>query len=178
MLAPLQEVIGGSDCEAIRDGFLAQPTNAITSGAYVVAGVIVWLRVPREARWGFGGGYAALLALVGVGSVLYHGPQVAGSKLFHDAPIPLLLLLIAVVVVLRWRRDQVVLPGLTRTRLVVLAVIGAVAGLAYLFGRTGSPLCDADSPLQLHGLWHLGTATAFVVVADLLFRPAPVAVGR
>ncbi len=166
------QAIGASDCEALRSGLLAQPTNALTSGAYVLAGVVVWLRLPREQRGGWGAVYAALLALVGLGSILYHGPQPPGSKFLHDAPIPFLLLLIALLVVLRWRAAQTLLPGYTPARVAVLAGIGAVAGLAYLFGRTGSPLCDPDSWLQLHGAWHIATAAAFVVVADLLFGEA------
>lgn len=164
------EAIGGSDCEALRDGLLAQPTNAVTSAAYVAAGIVVLVRLPKQDRVGWGGAYAGLLMLIGIGSILYHGPQPAGSKLLHDAPIPLLLALIGVLVVLRRRRGEVVLPGFTSARLSVLVGIGAAAGVAYLFGRTGSPLCDADSWLQLHGAWHLATAVAFVVVADLLFQ--------
>ena len=90
-------VIGGSDCEALRDGLLAQPTNALTSAAYVVAGIVVWIRIPPQRRIGAGGVYAVLLGLVGIGSILYHGPQPPGSKFLHDAPIPMLLLLIAAV---------------------------------------------------------------------------------
>lgn len=168
----LTQAIGGSDCEALRAGALAQPTNALTSGAYIVGGLVVWARLPHAERKSWGGAYAGLLALVGVGSVLYHGPQPPGSKFLHDAPIPLLLLLIAGLVVMRRRRGDDVFPGRTPGRLGALAGIGAVAGLSYLFGRTGSPLCDPDSWLQLHGAWHIATAAAFVLAADLLFQPA------
>ena len=114
-----------------------------------------------------------LLGLVGIGSILYHGPQPPGSKFLHDAPIPMLLLLIGAVAGNRLLHRRSVVPGLTRARLLTLAGIGAVAGLAYVFGRTGSPLCDPDSWLQLHGVWHIATAIAFVVVADMLFPPDP-----
>ena len=50
-------------------------------------------------------------------------------------------------------------------------MIGALAGLSFLFGRTGSPVCDPDSPLQPHGGWHVLTAVGFVLVAALLFGP-------
>lgn len=43
-----------------------------------------------------------------------------------------------------------------------LAAVGLL-GLALVtnaFGRTGSPLCDPDSVLQLHGAWHLLAASA------------------
>ena len=164
-------VIGGSDCEALRDGLLAQPVNALTSMAYVVAGVVVWVRIPPRRRIGAAGAYALLLGLVGIGSILYHGPQPPGSKFLHDAPIPLLLLLIAAVAANRLLRHRRVLPGLSRQRLLTLIALGALAGAAYLFGRTGSPLCDEDSWLQLHGVWHIATAVAFVITADMLFPP-------
>jgi len=46
-----------------------------------------------------------------------------------------------------------------------------VAALAsYAGGRTGAPTCDPDSPLQLHGAWHVLSAAGFVVVADILYR--------
>ncbi|MGB7860139.1 MAG: ceramidase domain-containing protein [Acidimicrobiia bacterium] len=42
----------------------------------------------------------------------------------------------------------------------VIVGLMVVAGVAYLLGRTGSPLCHPDSPVQLHGLWHLLSAAA------------------
>lgn len=49
-----------------------------------------------------------------------------------------------------------------RSRAGSKAIVGlvVVAGGAYLLGRTGSPLCNPDSPIQLHGLWHLLSAAA------------------
>jgi hypothetical protein len=44
-----------------------------------------------------------------------------------------------------------------------LLAVAAVAGVAWLAGRTGSPLCDPGSLLQPHALWHL--LTAYLVVA-------------
>lgn len=44
-----------------------------------------------------------------------------------------------------------------------MASVMVVAGAAYFLGRTGSALCDPDSPLQLHGLWHLLSAAAFAM---------------
>ena len=38
-----------------------------------------------------------------------------------------------------------------------------LAGLGYFFGRTGSVVCDPDSLFQIHGLWHLLSASAFMV---------------
>jgi hypothetical protein len=81
--------LGATDCELLRDGLLAQPVNAVSSLAYVAAGVWVWSRArdtrgtDRTAAFVFG----AALAAVGVGSVAYHGPQPAGARWVHDASI-------------------------------------------------------------------------------------------
>lgn len=165
--------IGASDCERIGDGLLAQPVNALSSAAYVVAAGVVVARLwgsvaerrPEVAA------YAGVLALVGIGSVLYHGPQLAGAKLLHDWPIPVLLAIVAGTPLVRRRRGLAALPGWSRRRGAALGGLLAAAGLAYSGGRTGAPTCDPDSPWQLHGAWHVLTASAFVVVADILYRP-------
>lgn len=163
--------IGESDCEDIDPGLLAQPVNAISSFSYVIAAVVVFLLLPPEQRKRAGGAYALLLALIGIGSVIFHGPQTPGAKFFHDAPIAALLVLIAGIVLVRWRRDQTIFPGASRRRVIALGITGAFAGLSFLSGRTESPLCDPESYVQPHGGWHILTAVAFVLVAALLFRP-------
>lgn len=54
----------------------------------------------------------------------------------------------------------------------VMGLVLAAAGLANVLGRTGAPLCDADSPLQLHGLWHMMTAVVFGLWAVIAFPAA------
>jgi len=39
-----------------------------------------------------------------------------------------------------------------------LAMLAVLAGLAWIGGRSSSLLCDAESPYQLHGLWHVLSA--------------------
>ncbi len=79
--------MGGSDCESIGTGVLAQPINTVSSLAYTVIGVLIFgwaFSVPgreRSYRLVFG----VLLALTGIGSVLFHGPQVGVSQFTHDA---------------------------------------------------------------------------------------------
>jgi hypothetical protein len=53
----------------------------------------------------------------------------------------------------------------------------AFGGVAYLFGRTGSPLCNPASWFQWHALWHVLVAIALVAYAyALVIRPeAPAA---
>ena len=87
--------LGSTDCERIRSGPIAQPVNTITSVAFVAAAGVTALRSRRRGT-AYGVQeitYSSLLALVGVGSVAFHGPQPPGAKVLHDAPIAGLLAL-------------------------------------------------------------------------------------
>ena len=168
---PQQGRIGASDCERLRPGLVAQPVNTVTSLGYVVAGAVVMARHHqgdpgrlRQVRL-----YSSMLALVGLGSVAFHGPQPPGARAMHDLPIPALLALAIGTPLVRARRGEPALPGWTRRRGGTLAMT-TVAGLAtYAGGRTGAPTCDPDSPIQLHGAWHLLSASNFVRVADIIY---------
>jgi hypothetical protein len=46
----------------------------------------------------------------------------------------------------------------------------ALGGLAFLFGRTGSPLCRPGSLLQIHAAWHLLVAVAAAAYAWAAFE--------
>jgi hypothetical protein len=218
--------IGESDCEELGDGLLAQPVNAITSGAYALIGI--WLvvrawRGPRRTRW-LQVVYAITLMVVGVGSIAFHGPQPGWAKLVHDAPIATALVFVllydlqllagwkpwvtlttygvlVLVVFAGFELDStagIVVTGLVvvgttvaevlvirrglRVRppwmatwrwYAIMAGVLAVAGLANALGRTDAPLCEADSVLQLHGLWHIMTAVVFGLWAVIAFPATP-----
>jgi len=87
--------LGGSDCEALRSGWLAQPANAVSSLAYVAAGVWLLWRATRSgsARAMLVAAGAAMVG-VGVGSVAYHGPQPDWARTLHDGSIVWLALVI------------------------------------------------------------------------------------
>ncbi|WP_231737671.1 hypothetical protein [Mycobacterium sp. IS-1742] len=144
---------GQSDCERIVDGALAQPVLAVTSLAFVAAGLVV---LCSAARWRAPLAWLAGVALVavGIGSVAFHGPQPSWSKPVHDLPI-IAVGLVYVVILARSRR---------RLRLVWAPAAGILAlGLAaYAAGRSGSPLCRPDSLWQFHGAWHVLSAIAAV----------------
>jgi hypothetical protein len=155
--------MGSSDCERIGEELLAQPVNAVTSLAFVIVGAWIVFRALRptggRARTAL---FGIAVASVGVGSVLYHGPQPAQARLLHDGTIAVVVGAIAVLEVARGHR------GVRRDRggyLVALAVLlfGAVA---FTLGRTGSPLCFPDSVIQLHGLWHVLAALALGAYAS------------
>jgi len=88
-----RERLGASDCEAIRPGLIAQPANAASSLAYVVAGGWVIRRTGRRADLdaGFGARAGAALVATGLGSVAYHGPCPPGARWVHDASLAALL---------------------------------------------------------------------------------------
>jgi hypothetical protein len=171
MTEPAQDRMGCSDCERIRDGWLAQPVNALTSLAFVGAAGVVLARTwrPAQARHAEVVGYTAVLALVGAGSVAFHGPQPPGAQAMHDVPIPVLIGLAVGTPLVRARRGSDPAPGWSRGRGGHLAAMIAAALAAYAGGRTGAPTCAPDSPLQLHGAWHVLCAAGFVTVADILY---------
>ena len=173
------------DCEAIAGPLLGQPVNTLTSLAFVAGGVVLLgMGRVRWVAWG--------LVATGIGSVLFHGPMPSYGEWAHDVSLAWLLLTVvgtiagwrplvhlfglsalavafavfpplgdpvgavlgvgAVIAVLVDSKSRAIGP-------VALLVAAAIIGR---FGATGNPLCDPDSILQPHALWHLG-ATAAVV---------------
>lgn len=156
--------LGSSDCEALHDGLLAQPANSMSSLAYVAAAAYVLRRGAPPAP-------AVALALVGVGSVLYHGPMPPGAEAVHDAS---LVALAATALAVAWRRRSFPRPP---TAALALLAAGAIVNL---LTRTGAPLCRPDSLLQGHALWHVLTAAGigawlvrWVPVPELSARVGP-----
>jgi hypothetical protein len=144
--------LGASDCERVTTGLLAQPTNAITSLGFVVAGAWLVARAMsgsqrRVEPFVFGVSVVA----TGIGSVLYHGPQPAHADIAHDASI---LVLLSQVVFYEGRDRLRRRPAEPKSFRLAVASFG-VAAVFFALGRTSSPLCVPDSPVQLHGGWHV-----------------------
>lgn len=135
-----------ADCEALHDGLLREPVNALSSLAYVAAGVALW---PQDRRVG------AALVVVGAGSVAYHGTGGPAAKWLHDLSIVAIAGLIAA------GGRNAVLGARVHPRLALLGT-GAFALALPLqaFGRTGGALCRPDSFVQAHAGWHALTALA------------------
>lgn len=172
--------LGGSDCEQLRAGWLAQPANAVSSLAYVVVGVwLLWRsRRPGVHRGVLVAGGLGLVA-VGVGSLAYHGPQPGWAHVAHDGSI----VWVALVLVGRSIR--------LTARAGVAAAVAAwkaaapwlvVALAAYVAGRTGSPLCHPGSLWQPHAAWHglsaVGLGSAVVGSSRRRLRDRPRSAGR
>ena len=185
-----RELAAAADCEAIRDGLLGQPVNTITTLAFPIAAAVV-ARNP-DRRWiaaglaATGAGSAlfhgpmipgsewahdvslawllavvatdgakhrsrtALLSMVGLGALLAAAPQA-------DDPVFIGLTVAAIGRIL-WRDRS------PRT-LGALALLGGAAVLGRL-SATGNPLCNPDSWLQGHGVWHVASAAAVAIWAS------------
>lgn len=171
-------------CEMIRDGFLAQPVNAVTALAISFAGLVVAGRPP--VRW-----VGLAMVAAGLGSFLSHGPMPPYADWVHDVTLATLILVIAGVALGReaWAAPAglvgfgaafAVLPSAASPAVGVLTA-GAIGllllkdrsgrtigpllllGVSAVIGRlgdTGGPLCDPASLIQPHALWHLGAAAA------------------
>ncbi|HYF47709.1 MAG TPA: hypothetical protein VD926_15950 [Acidimicrobiales bacterium] len=158
-------MLGGADCERLGDGWLAQPVNALSSLAFVPAGLWVGRRAGLRSGWRrpLLLAFAAVLVANGIGSFAYHGPQPGWAKAAHDLPIPLVGLLLVANEVGRRVDPQ----GDDAGRALAVAVgLGAAGGAAWLLGRTSASTCDPDSLLQWHALWHLLAAAAATVATD------------
>jgi hypothetical protein len=90
-------------CEQYRLGFLGQPANAVSSVAFVVAAASILSTHRRNRRSGDASLadrqsliFALLVAGVGVGSFIQHGPHPAWQAYAHDLPLAAVLMFVAV----------------------------------------------------------------------------------
>ena len=114
---------GIGDCEAIRYGFLRQPSNAISSLAFLLAAVwIAWraTKVPPERAELLV--LAVIVAANGVGSFGIHGPSGTPFRWFHDLSALAIPLFVAM-------HDAGLVRGTAlQTRLVAIGIGVAVIG--------------------------------------------------
>lgn len=215
---------GIGDCEAIRDGVLRQPANAISSLAFLLAAA--WIarraaRVPPERPELLL--LAAIVAANGIASFVFHGPLGTSFRWGHDLSalsIPLFVVvhdagLVRGIAVRRrlvivgvgiaivgaflavWPRLLVPFgflaavaagagefaafragyrprPGhASRSQVVAWGIVLgalALAGLAFLLGRSTSPWCRPGSLLQAHAAWHLLVAAGSMAYAWAAFE--------
>jgi hypothetical protein len=159
---------GHSDCERIVGGVLAQPVLAVTSLAYVAAGVAV-LSWAVRVRAPLAGAAGVALVAVGAGSFAYHGLQPSWAELVHDSSIAAAGAVFAAGLARSARRQR-------RAAWMTAAGVFSLGVAAYAAGRSGSPLCRPDSLWQYHGAWHVlsGAAAAWATRAMAPGPPANV----
>ena len=145
-------------------GLLTQPINALSSLAFIPAGmlaIVAAMRATGRLRL-YLAVYAGTLIAVGLGSFAYHGPQPAWAGQAHDGSIIVALVCaILLAATAGGRRTRVWHTGPGR----LSAALVAAALAAYAAGRTGSPLCDPDSWIQLHAVWHVLAAGSALALA-------------
>jgi hypothetical protein len=155
-----------ADCEELRPGWLAQPVNALSCLAYVVAaaGTVAWSR----RRTGHVGApvvlYGAIVAANGVGGIAFHGPGDRTSRWIHDAALVGTWSAVAVLGTLGFGRLRHH-PWLVGVGVATLAAGGVVD----VMSRTGRPWCRPTSRLQGHALWHLLTAASLAALGTASF---------
>ena len=85
--------MGNSDCEHIGQGLLGQPVNTLSSLAYVAVGALLLRRAltVRESERPVLAVYAVIVAAVGFGSIVFHGPMPSWARFAHDLSIAAVL---------------------------------------------------------------------------------------
>lgn len=161
---------GHSDCERVVGAALAQPVLAVTSLAYVAAGMAVLCWAMR-VRAPLAGAAGVALVAVGAGSFAYHGPQPSWAELAHDWPIVAAGAVYAAGLARSRRRQR-------RSAWATAAGVFALGLAAYAAGRSGSPLCRPDSLWQYHGAWHVLSAAAAGWAARAMAPGPPVSVNQ
>src|SRR5437870_2845370 len=88
-------------CERYRVGFLGQPASAVTSVAFVVAAAGIFVARRRSGTHGDTPVrdrqtvFALLVAEIGVGSFIQHGPHPDWQAYAHDPPLAAVLMFVA-----------------------------------------------------------------------------------
>jgi hypothetical protein len=203
-------------CERYGDAFLGQPANAVTSGAFVLAGVGILVagrrigtprNMPVRDRHTFV--FGLLVSGIGVGSFIQHGPNPDWQAYAHDLPLAAVLLFVAAdamsdlserelssawwlipttamvpVVAAGGTASTIVQSAMAataiglnlvrarlrpmsrRTLIAALATVATGALIGTLTDRT--PLCQADSLIQGHAVWHVLAAAALWQLAPAI----------
>ncbi len=91
------------------------------------------------------------------------GIEAAWPQIADPLNAPLALIAVVSVVGSRWGTGSVQ-PGRSKGVVVGMAIL-ATGALLMVLGRTGWPLCDPDSLLQAHSVWHVLAAAGTGVYA-------------
>lgn len=130
------------DCERIRPGFIAQPANALSSLAYVVAGVGLCLRARRrEDAAPTSMVFGVLVAANSVGSVGFHGPGGRVGHWLHDTALlgTMATMVVENVVSMGERGTRAAVPAATvATGVAAAALVAAPASTNALSAAVGA----------------------------------------
>ena len=123
--------LGADDCERARDGWLAQPSNALSSLAYVVAGGALVRRSLRRGGDAFAAVYGCAVAADGAGGIAFHGPGGPVGLWVHDVALISTLATMATVNIEELARGR----RTAAPAIAVTAVAGAIIAVAPQWSR-------------------------------------------
>ncbi len=145
-------------CERLAPGFWAEPLNALSNAAFVIAAYVMWRRL-RGRNLGLGMALVLILASIGIGSFLFHTFATQWAMLADIVPIGIFILTYLYAL----NRDML---GLSAG----LAVLAVVAFVPYAAVMT--PLLDAIPFLSISNFyWSIPLLLA--VYAVIIGRRAP-----
>lgn len=128
-------------CERLGPAFWAEPANAVTNAAFLIAAAAVGLVLARRGRLEAGTGVLlALLSVIGIGSFLFHTFATRWAALADTLPIGIF---IVVYLMLALRRGFGL--GWPAAAGLGLAFLPAAVGLSYGIGSVTGGLLGASS---------------------------------
>lgn len=165
-----------SYCERLGPDYWAEPVNALTNLAFVIAAAIMW---PRVRGLPLAQALCVVLAVIGVGSWLFHTHATAWAALADVLPI-LIYILVYIYAANRAYWDLRPLPALGLTALFLpyaaatAPLFGMIPGLGSSAGYAPVPLLIAIYALLLrHRLPRVARGLAIgagLLIASLIFR--------
>lgn len=114
-------------CERVDASYWAEPVNAITNAAFVIVALVMWL---RSGRVTLARAMCVVLALIGVGSFLFHTHANRLTAMMDVTPILAFILLY----VFAASRDMLGMKG-WQAALATLAFLPYAAAVGYLFAQ-------------------------------------------
>jgi glycerol-3-phosphate O-acyltransferase/dihydroxyacetone phosphate acyltransferase len=124
----------------------------------VVLGIVAGVQLGRAfGRGPVPAAWSAALTLLVTGVLLAIVPDAT------NVVVGVAVIAVVVAEIVGRRRRQAPLIGFWTILFVAIGVA------SFLLGRTDGPLCDPDSEIQLHGLWHILIAVVTMLWADRAF---------
>lgn len=90
-----------SYCERIDAGYWSEPVNALTNAAFLVAAALAW-RLAARAGDRAGQALAAILAVIGIGSYLFHTHAQVWAMMADVIPIQIFILVYLALATIRF----------------------------------------------------------------------------
>lgn len=174
MAAELFDPVSGLYCERLDASFWAEPANAVTNAAFIVAAVVTLARRRGDASVTL---LAALVFTIGIGSFLFHTFATGGAMIADVAPIQLFIAVYFFLALRRFLGIGALVAALSTIAFVALAALaprlappgawqglaGYAGGLAGLLGVGAAVLMRGDPASRRTGRTLLGVAALFAL---------------